>query len=318
MRRDPVRQSWCITALLLACAVAGAESGGIGLGPALTLVRDVQPGQRIDLRAVTGIAHHLSNRTGTVVTVEMVSTIPQAYGFSSFECGYEPAPDQVFLVQGVGEARRVLRFDLPPGTSENTSLIAEIPDRPESYNRHWMVYIEVGPLAQAARLGAGLRLRARVLLETASSANHGGGVLGVAPSVVVLDALGLNGTLSVRNGTQQDATIDLLPLSAAYPGSLADRRARFYAEALSAAHPEQAVPTPATLSLAGGTSAMVTFVAPAAEQVEEVWFAARRAPAGYDPTMVRVVAGVPYDRMELLRVRYPGYRTTGSVTATTP
>lgn len=299
-------------AVLLAGALCAGEGGGVGLGPAMILVRDVRPGQPVDLRAASGIEHAVSNSTGGPVSLEMVAGGPEDYGFASYECGYEPPPPGSFALDRSGVVASRHAIDLEVGGRAMVALVVALPDRPEYYNRHFVGYVEAGPPMQGA-VGATLRLRARVLLETAPSAEHGGGVIGVAPSVAVLAEAGgtLATRLGLRNGGDRAAVLDLLPLSAVYAGDKADRRGRFHADAASAERAEQARPERNGIELAAGEAVVVAFAAPPGEGVEEVWLAARRALPDAPPASVRRVDGMAYDRMELLRLRYPGYQTAG-------
>jgi hypothetical protein len=186
-----------------------------------------------------------------------------------------------------------------------------IPDAPEHWNRHYVVYVEVGEGGKVA-LGATLRVRARLLIETAVRNEDAAAPtteIAVTPGRVSLtrEQQGWRGQAKIRN-QGPSATFDVLTLSDIYPGALADRHQRFYPGHVNAIMNDALVTTDATqFTLASGES-LTLFVnsllgEPSdGKSVDAVRFIARRAAP--EATDVREANGQRYDRIELLRIRH--------------
>jgi hypothetical protein len=292
--------------LLLLAITAAIAGDGMGISPPLVLIDDVRPGTVIDLGA-KGLRYAVHNQgeAEQAFTLEVVA--PAAYSLKAFEAGYEPLPSAAWLTL----ARTSL---VAPGKGSAASGVTlHIPDEPEHWNRHYVVYVEVGVGGQVA-LGATLRVRARLLIETAVREGDAAGpasLIAVSPGRVEMAAAaggGWQGGASVRNQGPA-ATFDVLSMAALYPGPLADRRPRYIPGYVAALADEEgiAVDQP-SFALGTGESRALRFtataaVAPGDKPIDVVRFIARRAAPG--ATDVREVAGQRYDRIELVRLRHP-------------
>lgn len=300
-----------IAALIIGGAPSGtAGDAGLALGPALILVRDVPPGRSFTLHEAAKVRFRLTNNSDQAGDFEVVCSVPTDGGMRAHEIGYEAPPDPSWFTLD----KRVIT--LAPGAHEEIDLRVDIPDRPELFNRHWMLYIDAGRVAHAG-IGATLRLRARVMLETRVREGIGAalehmGALGIDPGTVAMRRVdgAWEGQARLRNNTTQPAVYDLLRMDQAIPDDQADKRARYFDHAAMATRMPLGRPAEESLTLAPGEERVLRFTAavdPAASTtapIEEVVFIARRAPAQADPKLCRELAGRLYDHAGLVRLRF--------------
>lgn len=296
---------------LLACSLSAADGGGLAIGPALILVRDVPVGRPFSLGEAAKVRYQVINNSNEDAVYQVKVVVPDAYSFSEFEKGYEPAPD-------VGWFRLDREEVAVPARSRiELDLTIAIPDRPELQNRHWIVCIEAGR-PQAMALGAALRLRARIMLETVSAtvaeADASGGEIALSPSVVDMlpQADGSwRGEARLRNNTALPADLDLLAAHEVYPGPMLEKAHRYFPRVDQAVLGERwATPGQPSVRLAASESGTVLFTAPARPAPaagvarEELVFVSRRVRGETVAQRAFTVGGQTYERMELLRLRY--------------
>lgn len=297
-----------------------ASGSGLAIAPGLAFVENVVPGKSLDL-AVSGLPITVFNKSAGVLTAELVFSDYQPYSLASFECGFEYLPDKSWVTVTPQTQ------DIPGGEKRIGSVVLTIPDRPECWNRHYVVCVETGVPVRTA-LGATLRMQARILVETAAKdqpANVGPrGELGVTPSRIsmVTDSdRTWSGTATVMSAASVDATYDVLSIGQVYPPALADRHSRFFGTNVTAqtARP-WAIIEPSSFTLTAGATQRLTCTAKSErqpngqERIDEVFFIARRALPTADAKHCREVNGHSYDRMELLRLIYS---TTTAIPTTT-
>lgn len=314
MRRS--RLPTLLAALVLALPSLAAGEGGVALGPALILLREVQPGASVRLSQLTPAKYQVANNTNAAVTVEVSASTPDPAQPSTWEAGFEaPAVPGLVALERLGTVAASHVVEIEAGKAAEFDLVISLPARPDLANRHFVAYVEAGQPSGVA-LGARLRLRARALIETAPAdpgAEGPGGALVWEPSRVDLrqQADGSwTGATRLASAEAEERQVDLLPLAVVYPEAEAEKRMRFYSAAAGASIGQPwADPQPRSLRVAAGrpaplqVSARPAGTADAEEVREEVWFACRRAVAGATRKPVRSVDGVDYDRLELLRLR---------------
>jgi hypothetical protein len=242
---------------------ADVPTGGMGLGPALALVRPVPLGTRVDL-AVAGVPIQVENRSHEPQRLRLGVADPARAGLVSWERGYEAPPDLAWFT--VDPAT----FTVPPRSRLLASLALNIPDRPELANQHWCLAVVLAPEA-AQGIGAGLALAGRLQIETEARAGvvPGGSAFGVAPSVVAPAGelrLSLAGTAARR--------WQVLPLAGVIPD--ATRQVRYRASDRRAVAGWSA-PQPAEGRLEPGGSVTIRWsggrpAGMAGPAAEEVWF----------------------------------------------
>lgn len=293
-------------ALLLVLAAATMRAGeGMGIGPALVLIDDVRPGAVIDLGA-KGLRYIAQNQSAAEKIFALEVVAPPVYSLKAFEAGYEPLPDASWLTL------EHTSLTVPPKANGTTGLTLRIPDEPQYWNRHYVVYIEAGAGEKVA-LGATLRVRARLLIETAvrdDEAAPANSLIAVTPGRVAMArgaAGGWQGQATVRNQGPA-ATFDVLTLAELYPGALADRHPRYFpGHAVALADDATVVVDVREFTLATGERQVLKLttaagVTPMDKPIDAVRFIARRATGEGDD--VRVANGRRYDRIELLRLRH--------------
>lgn len=308
-RRHPL-VAFIACGLFMAPALMAADGGGLGISPGIVLIEDAPPGVKLDLGA-QGLSIQVSNNGGTEEDFDLIAIVPGPDDIGSYEAGYEPLPDPSW----VHLAHEVLK--IPAHGSAHAGLTLDIPARAELANRHFMLYVEAGPKPTGA-LGAVLRVRARVLIETAADAHpgaleHAGGIA-LAPGRVEMVPHGdgaWSGEVEITNHADQPATYDLLTLRQAYGSGDEDRRARFFgAGQTGLTDQDWAVPDTASFTLAPGATRLLHLGAKpgraltGGEQVDEVLFLARRAGPEVPAKQRRHLAGAEYARTELIRLRY--------------
>lgn len=298
------RSTWAPCLALLFTAILAPAGEGMGVGPALVLIDDVTPGAAIDL-GKKGLRYIAQNQAGVEKILDMEAARPGNYSMKEYEPGYEPLPDASWL------KLEYTSLTVPPRSELTSGLTIHIPDAPEHWNRHYVAYVELGEGGKMA-LGATLRVRARLLIETAVRDQDTAGptsLIAVTPGRVGLahGPQGWNGQAKVRN-QGPPATFDVLTLADIYPGPGADRHRRYYPGQVSAITDDALVKTDVTeFTLASGESRILTVHSalgemPTDKAIDAVRFIARRALT--DGTDVREAKGRRYDRMELLRLRH--------------
>lgn len=309
-------------------SLAAAEGGGVGLGPALILVRDLVPGETIDIGALSNIQHSLVNNTGKKVDLEIAVKRPDNYGFSQFECGYEPIDPRIILsLKREGKEAASHQFSLDPDERGGASLVLQVPEEPDLWNRHFVVYIEGGAPSKVA-MGAALRMRARILIETAARSipetvppSESQASIALSPSLITMqgqDTGSWNGQCLLQNNSNHEQIFDLIALKDVYHGKDSDKRMRFFENSKHALMNEQwAIAEQASVVLAAGDSQKLTFHSSTQKAdfntfktwMDEIFFVARRykqeshTPEEAKPEL-RQINGIDYDRIELLRLRY--------------
>jgi hypothetical protein len=285
-----------------------AGESGLALGPALILVREVPPGRPFTLHEAAQVRFHIENNSDEAGEFEVLCHIPIDAGIRSHEVGYEAPPQAAWFTLD----KRLIQ--LAAHAKEEFDLQITIPDLPEHYNRHWMLYIEAGRASHTG-IGATLRLRARVMLDTLVREGVGDaigrtGLLGIDPGTAQMHVTNgvWQGQARVRNNTKEPATYDVLRLDQVLLNDQADKRARYFDHAAMATRTAWARPVEQTLTLAPGEERVVHFTTDATAAltaaVEEVLFFAHRAPAGAESKNCREFLGRLYDSAGLVRLSF--------------
>lgn len=295
-----------LTWLVAVVALSAAEGVGLGLGPALILVRDVPVGQAFSLGEVAKVRYQVHNNSNENATYGLKVVVPSRYDFIAFEKGYEPAPDATWFRLDRDEVT------VPARGRVEVDLTIDIPDRAELRNRHWIVNIEAGPSDKGkALVGASLRLSARIMLETVASAESGGGEIALASSVVNMQAQADGswiGETRLRNHSAEAAQFDLLAAPEVFLAE-PDKAHRYFSHIAQAVLGERwAVADAASFELAAGAERTIRFTVPARPALagvrEEVLFVSRRLRGEPHPDLSVTIGKATYERMELLRLRY--------------
>ena len=152
----PTCQSGGTVALLLMCFISSASA--VAFGPPLTLFQDIPPGFEVDLKKVGNFSYQIVNKSNADQDYRIKTSVPHGEA-GTWEHGYEIIPDISWCTMHESE------LTVAANTTKLVSMTINIPDKPENYNRKFMVYVVLEPGGQAA-LGVGLGLIARVMIET--------------------------------------------------------------------------------------------------------------------------------------------------------
>ena len=174
----PTCQTGGAVALLLLCFISSASA--VAFGPPLTLFQDIPPGFEVDLKKVGNFSYQVVNKSDADQVYRIKTSVPHGEA-GTWEHGYEIIPDISWCTMHESE------ITVAANTTKLVSMTINIPDKPENYNRKFMVYVVLEPGGQAA-LGVGLGLIARVMIETSIKpgpefAGHSS-ALGISPSQI--------------------------------------------------------------------------------------------------------------------------------------
>lgn len=164
--------------MLWACAAA--QAAGTGISPGLALVQDVPPGKEVNL-AKAGQPITVINDTKVDGTFEAICTSLVGAGLDRWEFGYEDMPPGWCWLKETSA-------EIKAGQKHDFELIVNVPDKPENYNRRFVV----GVLARRNAGGGGgtgisIQICSRIMIETLArdKIEAPGGPLAVVPSEVV-------------------------------------------------------------------------------------------------------------------------------------
>jgi len=220
MRKQQVHVSLVPAAVVLltaAAAFSGEEpSGGFGIGPGMVLVENLVPGGPEINVAERGIALEVFNGTEKqeFFTVKVVKP-REAIG--RWEFGYEEIPDASWCRLDKEEV------EVPAKSSKPISLFVKIPDKPEYFNRKWMVVVVCSP-GKSKQGVVGLRVASRIQIETvASLAGEGAnaGKIGLTPSICAITGtppgISLRYPAKIRNNSDAERTFTLKKITDVVP-----------------------------------------------------------------------------------------------------
>lgn len=151
------------------------------LGPALFSVQRIPPGKAVDIAALGGPRFTIPNKGKQEQTYTLTCQSPSPSALAGWERGYEAIPDASWCTLESEE------ITVPAGGEKQIGMTINIPDRPENYNRKWLVGVVLKPGGKKG-IGVGLAVAARVQIETtvSSDAGHWGGPLALLPGLVAL------------------------------------------------------------------------------------------------------------------------------------
>ena len=161
---------WCLGLIL-------SPAWGMTISPGLFLLQGIPPGQPVDLAAVAGFHFVVPNTEPKETTYNVISAKPIEGGILQWEAGYEEIPDPSWCRL----EPRV--FTIAPQKQAEIGLTIDIPDRPEFYNRRFVVAIVLAEGADPG-IGVGLALAARIMIETIPDPTKGGNALATIPAIV--------------------------------------------------------------------------------------------------------------------------------------
>ena len=184
MSKCDLAGKWFGLAAALAAASLCPSVYAMGISPGVFVVTNVPLGKEISASdGVAAIVIH-NEESEQPLAVVLAATRPREGGVLSWEPGYEEFPDASWCRLDKTE------LEVPAKGVGKANLFINVPDKPENYNRRWMLAVVCGqkPKEQVAgAAGAGIRLATRVGIETLPNANvdgTGNGAVALIPSVL--------------------------------------------------------------------------------------------------------------------------------------
>ena len=298
-----------LASLMAAVGPLSAQEEGLALRPAVVLLQNVEPGRPFSLVEESGRGFTLTNRSSETMAVSASVRPPAPEQMMQFEYGYVPPPQADWFRLEPADAT------IASGQSQQFDLQVTLPADDAWGNRHWMLYVECGP-SEAVAMGATVRLRARVLLETAvvKQADEGAppAVLSVDPSVVAMRSESdgsWSGGIRIGNGDDRVVHCDLLGVPQVF-GQRTDRVLRYFPNPPEAVLDNWSVADRQELDLAPGAWQEILWRAEGRETSlprEEIVLIGRRATMPSDlPTVT--IGDRSYDRWQFVRLVYRGQR----------
>ncbi len=256
----------------------------LSISPGLFTVENIPPGNDVDLRT-SGMTFSIPNGSEAEATYNLTCMKPREGGIGRWEDGYEEIPDATWCTM----EHNVVTVPAK-GTGEVGLKIA-IPDKPEHYNRRFVLAVVLKTGANP-NIGVGMALAARVLIETSVDPVRGGGALACLPAKITLTGMPgsqVSGTVQVTNGGNAALQVQSARLSEVVADPV--KHPRFIGsgtQALGDASWLTAAPAPLVVPAAGKSPLAFTSRIPAdakpGQRYEELVFLRSR-----DPEMVRFV-----------------------------
>jgi len=196
-------------ALVAAATVCGGAEGtgtGFGLGPGLVLAENIKPGEEVDLSKAMGAPFVVYNGTDAEHEFHAFVAKPST-AISDWEYGYDEIPDASWCHLDQKD------FKIDKKSDAKVKLFIKVPDKPENYNRKFMVLVIATPSAGGGPGVVGLQVASRVQIETSSKDamdGAGTGPISIVPSCIDLPGLSADFTakqfVMVRNNTKEERT----------------------------------------------------------------------------------------------------------------
>ena len=183
------------------------QPGGFGLGPGIVLAENIRPGaEEADLTKAMGDPFTVYNGTDEEHIFRVWVAKPTT-AISEWEHGYDEIPDAAWCRLDQKEIKIARKSDA------KVNLFIKVPDKPEYYNRKWVVLVMASPSGGGGPGVVGLQIASRVLIETAAKETADGVTadpLSVVPSAIDLAGLPAEFEarqfVTVRNNSKEEHT----------------------------------------------------------------------------------------------------------------
>jgi hypothetical protein len=156
----------------------------VTVSPGLAMIQNIPPGQEVTL-GTFNLFIYGHNDGDEDQTFSFEPQQPNGTWGRDWEAGYEPFPDLSWchMVETL--------VDCKPKEKAAGNLVLNIPDRPENYNRKWVLCVLVKKQnRQRAIIGAGLAVAVRLMIETTVKDDVDGvaaGPLAFVPGTITLE-----------------------------------------------------------------------------------------------------------------------------------
>ncbi len=157
-------QRYLSTGLILFVLSFANQTQATEFGPPLCLFQDLPLGVEIDLEAAGNFKYQIVNKSDEDEKYIIECQAPSG-DHRSWEYGFEPLPDLAWCVMKEKD------IVVPAQSTKFVSLVINIPNKPENYNRKFVCNVVLRP-GTSQRLGVGLGFIARIMIETKSDDVH--------------------------------------------------------------------------------------------------------------------------------------------------
>jgi hypothetical protein len=224
-------KSWIwIAAITLAAirCIAGepeVKPAGLSFGPGMTTIGNIPLGKEVD----PNMEFEIQNGSKKPRNVRLLVLRPQDSGIARWERGYTAIPDAAWCRLEKQE------LEIAPESSVKVKAFIKVPDKPEYYNRKFMIAIacEGVPPKNQGSAGINLRLVSRLGIETATNVDvsgEGAGEIALIPSILrendILPGKEYTTKIKIRNNTAEARTYTPKRLIDIEPD--AEKQARYY------------------------------------------------------------------------------------------
>jgi len=148
-------------AALFSCV--GAEGAGIGIGPAMLAASNIVPGRELKGRE-SGLFFEVHNEENDKPVSVMVKLLKlRDLSIAAWEKGYEEIPDASWCKLESDEV------EIPAKAAGKVHVSVNVPDKPEHYNRKWILAIACRAKPrdkEGGSAGIGIQLVCRLGIET--------------------------------------------------------------------------------------------------------------------------------------------------------
>lgn len=208
---------------------AQEPTGGFGIGPGMMMLENIRPGAPkpdVNSSSATFFAVHNGSDKKQIFSIYVLkpSTV-----IETWEMGYTEIPDISWCSIDKSE------IEVAPQSDGKVSFFVQVPDKPEYYNRKWMVVLACSPGKQQQTGTVGLQVASRIQLETLAdplvNGTAAGKPVGLAPSICEMPesqpAAFWHALVRVYNNTEVEHTYEFKRLDEVEPEA---RRTRYFGQ----------------------------------------------------------------------------------------
>jgi len=178
------------------------EAVGLKVGPAGFILQNIVPGKVYDIYRETGLRLTVYNDDTVGHTYLLSTGSPSEWG--KWEKGYLEIPDSKWCWFEKNE------LTVGPNDQGFCSIFLKIPDEERYYNQHWVVVLRI--MGKTGPGGIALAINVRIQIETESKVDlkeNPDGIIGIAPSTVVLEKGGGKKKVTIFNNTDLPQTYNV-------------------------------------------------------------------------------------------------------------
>ena len=151
---------------------------GLAVEPGGLLIQGINPGERYDLEAKSGLRLKIINKSGSLRHYRILVATPKRLGMARWTEGYSPIPEPAWVLVEPADVA------VSAGATGYARIFINIPADVKYFNQHWVVALSIQAKPKKSE-SLSLALKPVYYLETQSRRNSGGrlyGTLGIVPT----------------------------------------------------------------------------------------------------------------------------------------